>query len=138
VSARHQVKRSGRRFRQGSLWRKPVRRKKEVFFIGADPTVRSFTGAVRRLGFGPDVFADALAPRRRVVALRSVSQKIPRRSSRRTTASAGIRCGDGYRFAKRQGKSNSANPAVIQQNNRFCDFAAARRQSRSDSIHRDA
>jgi hypothetical protein len=31
--------------------------------------------------------------------------------------------GDGYRFAKRQGKPNSANPAVIQQNSGFCDFA---------------
>jgi hypothetical protein len=32
-------------------------------------------------------------------------------------------CADGYRFAKRQGKPNSANLAVAQQNNRFCDFA---------------
>ena len=66
VSARHQVKRLDRTFRQGSLWRKPARQKKEVFFIGADPKVRNFTGAVRQLRFGPDVFADALVPRRRL------------------------------------------------------------------------
>jgi hypothetical protein len=35
----------------------------------------------------------------------------------------GRHCGNGYRFAKWHGKPNSANPAVIQQNNRFCDFA---------------
>jgi hypothetical protein len=34
------------------------------------------------------------------------------------------RCGDGYRFAKRQGKPNFVNPAVTQQNQRFCGFAA--------------
>jgi hypothetical protein len=45
-----------------ALFEKPVRQKKEVFFIGADPKVRSFTGALRQLRFGPDVFADALVP----------------------------------------------------------------------------
>jgi hypothetical protein len=44
VSARHQAKRPDRTFRWSSLWRKPARQKKEVFFIGADPKVRSFTG----------------------------------------------------------------------------------------------
>jgi hypothetical protein len=62
VSARHQAKRLDRTFRQGSLWQKPARQKKEVFFIGADPKVRNFTGALRQLRFGPDVFADALVP----------------------------------------------------------------------------
>ncbi len=119
VSARHQVKLSGRGFRQGSLWRKQARRKKEVFFIGADPKLRNFTGACRRLGFGPDVFADALVPCRRIVARRSIP---PKTCSRPITASAGTRCGDGYRFAKRQGESNSAGRPVIQQNKRFCDF----------------
>jgi hypothetical protein len=44
-------------------------------------------------------------------------------------------CADGYRFAKRQGKPNSANPAVAQQNKRFGDFArcAARNPFRFDS-----
>jgi hypothetical protein len=44
-------------------------------------------------------------------------------------------CGDGYRFAKRQGKPNSANLVVIQQNKRFRDFAAgtARNPFRFDS-----
>jgi hypothetical protein len=32
------------------------------------------------------------------------------------------RCGNGYRFAKPQGKPNSANPAADQQNKRFLDF----------------
>jgi hypothetical protein len=62
VSARHQVKRLHRYVRQGSLWRKAVRQKKEVFFIGADPKVRNFIGALCPLKFGPDVFADALVP----------------------------------------------------------------------------
>jgi hypothetical protein len=62
VSARHQVKRLHRTFRQGLLRRKAVRQKKAVFFIGADLKVRNFTGALRQLRFGPDVFADALVP----------------------------------------------------------------------------
>jgi hypothetical protein len=63
-------------FRQGSLWRKAVRQKKEVFFIGADPKVRNFTGALCRLRFGPDVFADALVPRRGIAPGALISQKI--------------------------------------------------------------
>jgi hypothetical protein len=47
-------------FDRACSFRKPVRQKKEVFFIGADPKVRNFTGALRQLRFGPDVFADAL------------------------------------------------------------------------------
>jgi hypothetical protein len=62
VSARHQVKRLQRTFDRARSFRKAVRQKKEVFFIGADPKVRSFTGAVCPLKFGPDVFADALVP----------------------------------------------------------------------------
>jgi len=76
VSARHQAKRLDRYFRWSSLWRKPARQKKEVFFIGADPKLRSFTGALRRLGFGPDVFADALVPRRCVVDARALISRI--------------------------------------------------------------
>jgi hypothetical protein len=57
------------------LFRKPARQKKEVFFIGADLKVRNFTGALRRLKFGPDVFADALVPRRRAVAARALISK---------------------------------------------------------------
>jgi hypothetical protein len=33
-------------------------------------------------------------------------------------------CGNGYRFAKRQGKPNSANLAVVQQNERFGNLAS--------------
>jgi hypothetical protein len=51
-----------RSFRRRFASRKPIRQKKEVFFIGADPEVRNFTGALRQLRFGPDVFADALVP----------------------------------------------------------------------------
>jgi hypothetical protein len=76
VSARHQVKRLHRIFRQGSLWLKAVRQKKEVFFIGADPKVRNFTGALCPLRFGPDVFADALVPRRGIAARRFDFPKI--------------------------------------------------------------
>jgi hypothetical protein len=35
----------------------------------------------------------------------------------------------GYRFAKRQGKPNFANPALTQQNRRFCDFATKRAEN---------
>jgi hypothetical protein len=62
VSARHQVKRLDRTFDRACSFRKPARQKKEVFFIGADLKVRNFTGALRQLRFGPDVFADALVP----------------------------------------------------------------------------
>ena len=65
VSARHQVKRperyslsrtrSGRRIRS-CYWRSS---------FGADPCIRSLTGQGQGLRFGPDVFADALVPRRR-------------------------------------------------------------------------
>jgi hypothetical protein len=55
---------------------KAVRQKKEVFFIGADPKVRSFTGALCRSRFGPDVFADALVPRRGIAARRFDFPKI--------------------------------------------------------------
>jgi hypothetical protein len=74
------------------------------------------------LGFGPDVFADALVPRRRVAA-RRVPKNLETPVPATAWLHAGIRCADGYRFAKRQGKPNSANLAVAQQNNRFCDFA---------------
>jgi hypothetical protein len=91
VSARHQVKRLHRIFRQGSLWLKAVRQKKAVFFIGADPKVRNFTGAPCRLKFGPDVFADALVPRRGIAARALISRKLlnshpapPRLHARRT------------------------------------------------------
>jgi hypothetical protein len=47
----------------------------QVFFIGADPKVRSFTGALCRLRFGPDVFADALVPRRRVSFARALNSQ---------------------------------------------------------------
>jgi hypothetical protein len=50
----------------------------------------------------------------------------------------GAHCGNGYRFAKRQGKPNSANGAVIQQNKRFAISRRSRREIRSDSIHREA
>ena len=66
----------GSSFSTGFALAKTGSAKKEVFFIGADPKVRSFTGIVRRLGFGPDVFADALVPRRRVVASRAVISRI--------------------------------------------------------------
>jgi hypothetical protein len=87
VSARHQVKRLHRIFRQGSLWLKAVRQKKAVFFIGADPKVRNFTGAPCRLRFGPDVFADALVPRRGIAARRFDFPKIAKLSIPRPAAS---------------------------------------------------
>jgi hypothetical protein len=44
------------------------------FFIGADPTIRNFAGALCRSRFAPDVFADALVPSRRAVIRRGDSQ----------------------------------------------------------------
>jgi hypothetical protein len=67
-----------------------------------------------------------------------ISQKLPKAQSVRPRLHAGVRCGNGYRFAKRQGKPNSANPAVIQQNKGFAILRRARREIRSDSIHREA
>jgi hypothetical protein len=63
-------------FDRACSFRKPARQKKEVFFIGADPKVRSFTGALRQLRFGPDVFADALVPQ--AGALSSPAVLIPK------------------------------------------------------------
>ena len=62
VSARHQVKRLDR-LSEGFALPKPVRQKKQVFFLGAESLLRNFTGPKARLKSGPDVFADALVPR---------------------------------------------------------------------------
>jgi hypothetical protein len=43
-----------------------------------------------------------------------------------TPGSTRDHCGDGYRFAKRQGKPNSATPTAIQQNQRFRIFGKVR------------
>jgi len=90
------------------LWRKPERQKKEVFFIGADPKIRNFAGTLRRLRFGPDVFADALAPKpARIVAARDPDPQKPQDACLADVGSdPGGRCVNGYRFAKRQGKLN--------------------------------
>jgi hypothetical protein len=130
---------AGPQFSTGlSLWRKPARQKKEVFFIGADPKVRNFTGAVRPLRFGPDVFADALVPQAGALSPGVlISENCQTPNPARSRLHAGRRCGNGYRFAKRQGKPNSANPAVTQQNKRFAILRRARREIRSDSIHRE-
>jgi hypothetical protein len=111
VSARHQVKRL-HRTSTGFAVRITVRQKKEVFFIGADPKVRNFTGAFRPLKFGPDVFADALVPRRGVcrLAFRSPKNLLNSRSRARSRFYAGPRCGNGYCFAKRQGKPIPRTP----------------------------
>jgi len=74
VSARHQVKRLNRHF--GRVRSNETGSAEEAQYpywrssFGADPKVRSFTGGVRRLRFGPDVFADALVPCRRAIARR--------------------------------------------------------------------
>jgi hypothetical protein len=126
-------------FDRACSFRKAVRQKKQVFFIGADPKVRNFTGAPCRLKFGPDVFADALVPRRGIAARRFDFPKIAKfANSAVPRLSCRGRCGNGYRFAKRQGKPNSANGAVIQQNKRFAVSRRSRREIRSDSIHREA
>jgi hypothetical protein len=59
-----------------ALFEKRFGRRDKVFFIGADPKVRNFTGAPCRLKFGPDVFADALVPRRGIAARRFDFPKI--------------------------------------------------------------
>jgi hypothetical protein len=91
------------------------------------------------LKFGPDVFADALVPRRGIAARRFDFPKIAKFANPAAPRlSCRGRCGNGYRFAKRQGKPNSANGAVIQQNKRFAILRRSRREIRSDSIHREA
>jgi hypothetical protein len=139
VSARHQVKRLDRTFDRACSFRKPARQKKEVFFIGADPEVRSFTGALRQLRFGPDVFADALVPRWCIVAARgSIPENLKTPVSPRRASCPVRRCGNGYRFAKPQGKPNSPNSAVTQQTSAFALLRRSRGEIRSDSIHREA
>jgi hypothetical protein len=138
VSARHQVKRLHRTFDRACSFRKPARQKKRVFFIGADPKVRNFIGALSQLRFGPDVFADALVPSRRVVVARgSYPEHLKTPVSPPQGLVPGNHCGNGYRFAKRQGKLNSPNPTAVQQNKRFCDLAKCGARIRSDSIHRE-
>jgi len=62
VSARHQVKRLDRPS-GNSFFGKPVRQKKQVFFVRCGSTVRNFTGAETPIvKSDPDVFADALVP----------------------------------------------------------------------------
>jgi hypothetical protein len=51
---------------------------------------------------------------------------------------SGNHCGDGYRFAKPQGKLNSPNPAVMQQTGAFALLRQGATRIRSDSIHRKA
>jgi len=125
VSARHQVKRperyslsrkrSGRRIRY-CYWRSS---------FGADPLYPQSHRPRPGLRFGPDVFADALVPRRRSRP-RCFSHRNSEWRSGVSRAHAGRRVlhnraigSDGYRFAKPHGKSNSANCAAIQQNSGF-------------------
>jgi hypothetical protein len=76
------------RFNRACPFRKPVRQKKEVFFIGADSKVRNFTGTLRQLRFGPDVFADALVPQAGALPPDVlISQKLPSSHSRPPAAS---------------------------------------------------
>jgi hypothetical protein len=109
----------------------------EVFFIGADLKVRNFSGAVRRLRFGPDVFADALVPAGALPPgiLIPGNPKNARPGGPRHHARK--HCADGYRFAKPQGKPNSADLALARKNQRFSDSPGAPREIRSDSIHRE-
>jgi hypothetical protein len=66
---------------------------------------------------------------------------IPKNLKRLVTPRQGLmpgdHCGNGYRFAKPQGKLNSAAPTAIQQNKGFCDSARRAARIRSDSIHRE-
>jgi hypothetical protein len=67
VSARHQVKRLDRHFQefafQGFALRKPVRQKKQVFFVRCGSEGPQFRRAAKpEVKSGPDVFADALVP----------------------------------------------------------------------------
>ena len=114
-------KRSGRRIRY-CYWRSS---------FGADPLYPQSHRPRPGLRFGPDVFADALVPRRRSRPRYFFHRKSnwPSGVSR---ASAGGRVlhdraigSDGYRFAKPHGKSNSENCAVIQQNSDFCRLPTA-------------
>src|SRR5260221_6041096 len=63
VSARHQVKRLDRILVKGSLFRKPVRQKNQVFFVRCGFLSSGISPALfAEVKSGPDVFADALVP----------------------------------------------------------------------------
>jgi hypothetical protein len=122
-----------------ALFEKPARQKKEVFFIGADPKVRNFTGALRQLRFGPDVFADALVPCRRIAARRFDFPKIAKRP---ILPSRGFMPGDvaAMVIALPNGRVNRI-PQTLRQSSKtsvFADLARRAARIRSDSIHREA
>jgi hypothetical protein len=91
---------------RSSRLRKPVRQKKPVFFVRCGSLeIRNFTRhQFARVGSGPDVFADALAPSRSGSARPYRSQDISRKHRRFEPHSslrvAFTRCLDGYPFAK--------------------------------------
>jgi hypothetical protein len=81
------------------------------------------------------VFADALVPRALPLGVLIPKKNLETFNLARLRLHAGMCCSDGYRFAKRQGKPNSANLAAARKNKRFCDLArcAARTPFRFDS-----
>jgi hypothetical protein len=132
VSARHQVKRLDRPFEEFALSKTGPAEETSFLRSVRIFKVRNFTGIFAPVKSGPDVFADALVPpgtpsfpagtddawRFRFSQIpTSTSLFEPRRAVRncivsRTRCSAASGARDrfhGYRFAKWQGKPNSAN-----------------------------
>jgi hypothetical protein len=137
-----------------SLFRNPVRQKKQVFFVRCgSPGIRNFTGGLKaQVKSGPDVFADALVPcrhrrrpafsifqksrchrpdhrrydgwntpaRRRLIVDRQIRHRIAL-----ACGDGGAPCGNGYRFAKGQGKPNSPSRRKPRTNKDSLAFAAA-------------
>jgi hypothetical protein len=146
VSARHQVKRLDRFVFSGVSSDGNGFGGRTSFFIGAGPKIRNLTGAPCRSRFAPDVFADALVPRASPLralphlpsnpARRSLPKAFPRASlPKRQLIHA---CADGYRFAKRHGKPKLAKLAAASKINGLASCELRFRETRSDSIHREA
>ena len=123
VSARHQVKRLDRPFGRVRSFENRSGRRNEFSSFGADLQGPQFhRRSLAQVKSGPDVFADALVHRGRLGSLAgaaapgdlfpkssiTVISDHPGFTARRVQGVLRSRCSDGYRFAKWQGKPNSA------------------------------
>ena len=133
VSARHQVKRLDRPFGRVRSFENRSGRRNEFSSFGADLQDPQFhRRSLADVKSGPDVFADALVhrgtpwfpagaerlalpfPKSSIIAVSDRPGFAARRMPR--AARTRVPCADGYRFAKRQGKPNSADRRKPQRN----------------------
>jgi hypothetical protein len=148
VSARHQVKRPGRSFdRVHALSEAGAAEESDTgllaFFIRCGSLSGSATSpAPASVRFGPDVFADALVPSRRVVAAFSPPiRKIDRRTRCRDVSAASRPAPLPPMVIGSPNRRVNRIPQIQRQSSKISIPAiprSGRGASRSDSIHRDA